>query len=115
MVRLAPLPGRDPAGAREDLIEAASLSDRAFRARARVALGALDEEGARYDRAAGSFARVLVEGGPDDALAAASAGFARSMLREGRFDAAAEVLQPAIDRGAKDGTLIALRALTVAG
>jgi hypothetical protein len=115
MVRLAPLPGRDPGGAREDLIEAAGLSDRAFRARARVALGALDEEGGRYDRAAGSFARVLVEGGADDAVAAASAGFARTMLREGRFGAAAEVLQSAIDRGAKDGSLAALRRLAVAG
>ena len=116
MVRLAPLPGRDPAGAREDLIEAAGLPDRVFALRARVALGERDEDEGRFDRAAGSFARVLVEGGDDDAVAAASAGFARAMLRGGRFGDAADVLQRAIDRGAgRQEDLLALRELSVAG
>ena len=115
-IRLAPLPGRDAAAAREDLIEAAGLPDRAFAARARAALGALDEESGRFERAAGSYARVLVEDGPDDAYAAASAGLARTLLRDGRFGEAAAIVQRAIARtGGRDPVLSALRTIAVAG
>ena len=116
MIRLAPVPGRDAAAAREDLIEAAGLPDRAFAARSRAALGVLDEESGRFDRAAGSYARVLVEEGPDDAYAAASAGLARALLRGGRFGEAAGIVQRAIDRtGGRDPALSALRAIAVSG
>jgi len=115
MIRLSPLPGRDPAGAREDLIEAAGSEDRAYAARARVALGALDEDGGRFDRAAGSYARVLVEDGPKDAVAAAAAGLARAFSRAGRFGEAAAVLQRGIDRTGESRTLSSLRSLAVSG
>jgi hypothetical protein len=117
MIRLAPLPGRDPAGAREDLIEAAGASGGAFVARARAALGALDEDAGSFTRAAGSYARVLVEDGPADAVARASAGFARTLLRSGRFADAAAIAQRGLERGRGEGAaeLAALRALGVRG
>lgn len=96
MLRLAPLPGRDPAGAREDLIEAAGLpGPDPFVSRARAALGALDEEEGQFARAAGSYARVLVEDPASLAAREAAGGFARSLLRTGRFGEAAIVAQRA--------------------
>jgi hypothetical protein len=96
MLRLAPLSGRDPAGAREDLIEAAGRpGPDPFVSRARAALGALDEEQGLFTRAAGSYARVLVEDPKSEAAREAAGGFARTLLRAGRFGEAAVVAQQA--------------------
>ena len=96
LTRLAPLPARDPAGAREDLIEAAAFpASDPFASRARAVLGALDEEAGQFARAAGSYARVLIEDPSGPAAREASAGFARTLMREGRFGEAAVIAQQA--------------------
>jgi hypothetical protein len=62
LIRLAPLPGRDAARARQDLIAVASSpSSERWVVAGRYALGVLDEQAGDPVRAAGAFARILVE------------------------------------------------------
>lgn len=104
LIRLAPLPGRDAARARQDLIAVASSpSGERWIAAARYVLGVLDEQAGDPDRAAGAFARILVEQPESGAAARASAGFGRTMLAVGRFGEAAGWFQDAIERGAPPG------------
>jgi tetratricopeptide (TPR) repeat protein len=101
LVRLAPLPGRDPVRAREDLIAlAASPSRERWPVVGRYVLGVLDEQAGARDRAAGAFARILVERPESDVAARAGAGFGRTMLAAGRFSEAASWFQEAIEGGA---------------
>lgn len=100
LVRMAPLPGRDPGRAKQDLIEIAGATGRGrWVALARYALGVLAEQDGATERAAGSFARVVVEGAPDDVTVRARVGFARAQLRMSRFGDAAAWLQSAVDAG----------------
>jgi tetratricopeptide (TPR) repeat protein len=96
LIRLAPLPGRDAGRARQDLIRVASTAPAtAWSLRARYALGALDEQSGATERAAGSYARILLEHADSDAAPRARAGFARTLLRAGRFGEAAALLADA--------------------
>ena len=115
LLRAAPLPGRDAARARRDLIAVASApAGSGWSGRARYALGRLDEAAGRFDGAAGAYARVLVED-PDGAEAPrARAGFARLLLRSGRFGEAVATLddEAAEDAAGTPSRALALRSLT---
>ena len=101
LCRLAPIAGRDPARAREELIALASGSSRdRWVVAGRYALGVLDEQQGAIDRAAGAFARIVVERPESDVAPRASAGFARTCLAEGSFGVAAGWLQAAVEGGA---------------
>ncbi len=101
LLRIAPLPGRDAARARQDLIAlAVSPSSDTWTVAARYALGILDEISGASDRAAGSFARIIVERPDSPAACRARAGFGRTLLLRGRFGEAAGWFQQAIDSGA---------------
>lgn len=101
LVRLAPIPGRDPAKARDELIALAALPSRErWPAAARYALGVADELAGAADRAAGSFARIVVERGDGDVAPRAAAGLARTLLAAGRFGEAAAWFQKAVAGGA---------------
>jgi len=100
LVRLAPLPGRDPARARQDLIALAASPPRdRWPIAARYVLGTLDEQDGAFDRAARAFARVVVERPGGDVAARAKAGYARTLMVAGRFGEAAAWLQEAVDGG----------------
>jgi hypothetical protein len=100
LVRLAPLPGRDPARARQDLIALAASAPRdRWPIAARYVLGALDEQGGALDRAARAFARVVIERPGGDVAARAKAGYARTLMIAGRFGEAAAWFQEAVDGG----------------
>lgn len=117
LLRLAPLPSKDVARARQDLIAvASSRTDSPWSVRARYALGVIDEQRGESERAAGTFARIQVERPDSDVAARAALGFARALLRSGRFPAAAEAVQGAIERGAPpDLGAGALRGLALRG
>ena len=101
LIRLAPCPGRDAARARRELIALASMASRdRWVVAGRYALGFLDELSGAPERAAGAFGRVLLEHPDSDVAPRASAGFARTLLAEGRFGEAATWLQQAIEGGA---------------
>jgi hypothetical protein len=101
LVRMAPVAGRDAGQAKQDLIGVAGAPDRGrWSAMARYALGVLAEYDGATERAAGSYARVVVEGAPEDAVGRARVGFSRAQLRIGRFGDAAEWLQAAVDSSA---------------
>jgi hypothetical protein len=100
LVRMAPVAGRDPEKAKQDLIGVAGAVGRErWVAMARYALGVLAEQDGATERAAGSFARVVVEGAPDDLTARARVGFARAQLRMAQFGDGAAWLQSAVDAG----------------
>jgi streptogramin lyase len=115
LVRLAPIPGRDAAAARRDLISLSAVpSTERWVVAARYVLGWLDERSGVPDRASGAFARILVESPESTVSPRASAGFGRTMLAAGRFGEAAGWFQEAIDGGADPGTpVIAMRDLAV--
>jgi hypothetical protein len=101
LLRAAPLAGRDPVRAREDLIAiAAGSAPSRWTAAARYALGILDERDGAGERAAGAFARIVIEGRGGDASVRARAGLGRSLLASGAFGSAAVWLQQAADAGA---------------
>ncbi|HZN54253.1 MAG TPA: hypothetical protein VFB67_02945 [Candidatus Polarisedimenticolaceae bacterium] len=99
LIRSAPLPGRDAARARKELIDAANGPRDTWTARARYALGVLDERTGESERAAGEYARVLVDQPESDAAARARAGFGRTRLAKGRFGEAAAWFQAAVEAG----------------
>jgi hypothetical protein len=98
LIRMAPLPMRDAARARQDLIALASnpSQDRWVTA-SRYALGFLDEQAGAGERAAGAFARIVVEQPESNVAPRARAGFARTLLAAERFGEAAGWLQEAIE------------------
>lgn len=104
LIELAPIAGRDAARARQELIAVAAdpSSDRWVVA-ARYALGVLDEQAGAEDRAAGAFARIVVERPGSDVAPRARAGFGRTLLAAGRFGPAAGWFQEAIETGAPPG------------
>jgi len=103
LLQLAPVASRDPRKAREELIAVATApGNDPWHARARYALGYLAEIEGVPDRAAGAYARVIVEWPEGDAAVRARVGFARTQLQLERFGDAAAWLQSAIDAGAPD-------------
>jgi streptogramin lyase len=101
LIRMAPLTGRDASRARQDLIGlASSPSLERWVVAARYALGFLDEQAGAPERAAGAFARIVVERPESDVAPRARAGFGRTLLAEGRFGDAAGWFQQAIEGGA---------------
>lgn len=101
LIRLAPIEGRDAVRARQELIALAGTSSREpWVAAARYALGVLDEQAGAPERAAGRFARIVVERPDSEIAARARAGFGRTLLAEGRYDAAAGWFQQAVEGGA---------------
>jgi hypothetical protein len=100
LIGLAPLPSRDAVRARQDLIAlAATPSRERWVVASRYALGFLDEQTGAGERAAGDFARIVVERPESDIAPRARAGFARTLLAAERFGDAAGWLQEAIDGG----------------
>jgi streptogramin lyase len=97
---MAPIPGRDAAGARQDLIALASNPSRErWVVAARYALGFLDEQAGAPERAAGAFARIVVERPESDVAPRARAGFGKTLLAKERFGDAAGWFQEAIEGG----------------
>jgi streptogramin lyase len=116
LVRLAPVAARDAVQSKHDLIAlAAEPKNGTWAARARYTLGTIAEQEGALDRAAGAFARIVVEGSDEDEVELrARAGFARTLLASGRFGEAALWLQPVVDAGPAGATGAgALRALAV--
>jgi DNA-binding beta-propeller fold protein YncE len=104
LIRMAPIAGRDAARARRELIAlAGSPSPDHWVVAARYALGVLDEQAGAVERAAGAFARIVVEQPGSDVVPRASAGFGRTLLAKGAFGVAAGWLQEAIEAGAPPG------------
>jgi hypothetical protein len=100
LIRMAPLPSRDAARARQDLIALASNPSRErWVIAARYALGFLDEHAGAEERAAGAFARIVIERPESDVAPRARAAFARTLLAAERFGDAAAWLQEAIESG----------------
>jgi hypothetical protein len=100
LIRMAPLPARDAARARQDLIAlAANPSRERWAVASRYALGFLDEQAGAGERAAGAFARIVVEQPESDVAPRARAGFARTLLAAERFGDAAGWLQDAVEGG----------------
>jgi streptogramin lyase len=98
LIRMAPLPLRDAARARQDLIALASNPSRdRWVISSRYALGFLDEQAGAGERAAGAFARIVVEQPESLVAPRARAGFARILLAAERFGEAAGWLQEAIE------------------
>ncbi|HEX4823418.1 MAG TPA: hypothetical protein VFV19_03835 [Candidatus Polarisedimenticolaceae bacterium] len=98
LLKLAPASSRRIDDARAALITVAtSPSGDPWRARARYALGALSEMEGATERAAGAYARVVVEAPGTEAAARAQVGFAREELRLERYADAAVQLQEAIE------------------
>ena len=98
LIRMAPLPLRDAARARQDLIALASNPSRErWVIASRYALGFLDEQAGAGERAAGAFARIVVEQPESNVTPRARAGFGRTLLAAERFGEAAGWLQEAID------------------
>jgi len=105
LLRCAPLPGRDPARARDELIAiAAGPSRDRWPVASRYALGVIDEQGGAGDRAAGAFARVVLEHPESDVAPRALAGFGRSLLAAGHFGDAAAWFQQALEAGVPAST-----------
>lgn len=101
LIRIAPLPGRDVARARQDLMAVASSRSRdRWVVASRYALGFLDEQAGAPERAAGAFARIVVERPESDVAPRARAGFGRTLLARQRFGDGAGWLQEAIETGA---------------
>lgn len=113
--RLAPVASRDPSRARQDLLsEALSPTSGRWGDRARYALGWLAEQEGAADRAAGAYARLVVEGAEPGVAQRARVAFARALMRTGRFDDAAARLQLAVDAGGSAASAAsALRDLAV--
>jgi hypothetical protein len=104
LIRLAPIAGRDEPRARRELIAVATSPSRdRWVLAARYALGVLDEQVGAFDRAAGSFARIMVESPGSDIVPRASAGFGRTQLADGAFGGAAGWFQQAIEAGGSPG------------
>jgi streptogramin lyase len=100
LIRMAPIPSRDAARARQDLIALASNPSRErWVVASRYALGFLDEQAGAGERAAGAFARIVVERPESDVAPRARAGFARTLLAGERFGDAAGWLQDAVESG----------------
>lgn len=101
LIRLAPIPGRDAARARQDLLALAAIpSPSHWVVAARYALGVLDEQAGATERASGAFARIAVERPGSDVAPRARAGFGRTLLAQGEFGLAAGWFQEAIASGA---------------
>jgi tetratricopeptide (TPR) repeat protein len=101
LILLAPLPSRDPGKASQALITVATgTGGEPWRAKARYAIGWLAENEGAADRAAGAYARVVVESPGSDAAVRARVGFARTCLRQERFGEAAVWLQEAVEADA---------------
>jgi len=104
LIRMAPIPGRDAARVRQDLIAlAASPSRDHWVVAARYALGVLDEQTGAAERARGAFARIVVERPDSDVASRALSGFGRALLVQGEFGLAAGRFQDAIAMGAPPG------------
>jgi hypothetical protein len=100
LLRAAPLAGRDAAAARQELISlAGSTSKDRWVVMGRYALGILDEQSGARDRAAGAFARIVVERPEIDVARRARAGLARTLLFTERFGEAAGWYQDAVETG----------------
>jgi hypothetical protein len=115
LLRLAPLSSRDPGLAKRELIAVASQSEGGpLRGMARYALGILAEREGAVDRAAGAYARIVVEGSDEDVETRARAGFARTLLEAESFGEAAVWWQAVVDAGGPDVLRApSLRALAV--
>ena len=104
LLRCAPLPGRDPARGRDELIALAGSPSRdRWPLAARYVLGVIDEQAGAGDRAAGAFARIVLERPDSDVAPRAQAGFGRSLLAAGRFGDAASWFQEALEAGVSAG------------
>jgi sugar lactone lactonase YvrE len=100
LIRIAPITGRDEARARRELIALAATPSRGrWVVAARYALGVLDEQAGATSRAAGTFARIVVERAGSDVGPRAAAGFGRTLLAAGAFGPAAGWFQEAIESG----------------
>ncbi len=103
LVRMPPIPGRDPARARRELIDLAQAAPAdGVALSARYALGVLDEQAGNIERAAGAYARIVVERPDAEAASRARCGFARFLLSRGEFGPAAGWFQEALDGGAPE-------------
>lgn len=115
LIRIAPIPGRDAARARQDLIALAAIPSRErWVVAARYALGVLDEQAGATERAGAAFARIVVERPESDVAPRARAGFGRALLAMGEFGVAAGWFQEAAETGAAPGIQVeALRELAL--
>ncbi len=101
LLRLAPLAGRDPAKARVELLSVATApGDPAFIARARYALGWIDEAAGEDDLARAAYQRLVLTRAHDEVAIRARVGLGRVALRKGEFGTAAAWLQEAVDASA---------------
>jgi hypothetical protein len=98
LLRVEPLPGRDAMRARVDLLGvAAAEGEDGFGPAARYAVAWLDEIQGSRDRAADTYARVLVDAPASETASRARVALARILLRRGDASRAASLAQEALD------------------
>lgn len=108
LLRLEPLDGHDPEGARAELIEAASVGG-VWGSRARYALAWWDELRGDAARAHDAYTRILIDAPQERAAAQAAAALGRLALGEGEAGRAADWLQRAVEAGAEPADGVAAR------
>ena len=100
LARLEPLPGRDPARGRSELMALATAGEGTWHLAARLALGWLDEQDGSTERALGAYVRLTIDHPGSEAAARAGSGVGRVAMRRGEFGPAAAALQDSIDGAA---------------
>ncbi len=105
LLLLEPLPGRDPAKARQELTAASTEKEGgAGSLSARYALAWIDEVSGRGSIARDALQRLVVERPESGAASRAAGSIGRILLREGDAAAAAWWLQRAVERGGNSGS-----------
>ncbi len=115
LLRLEPIPGRDTAKARLDLLSVASdPADERWRVAARYGVAWIDERSGARERARAAYQRLAIDHSASAAGPRALTGLARLLLRDGKFGRAAGLLQAAVQPGTEAGRDVpALRDLAV--
>jgi len=115
LVRLEPLPGYDPPGAREDLRAVVTVPGAAAEAdSARYTLAWLHAREGRGERASSMYHRIVIDSPASEAAMRARVELARLDLRRGDPGSAARWLEEAIDGGvAAESRAVSLRELAM--
>jgi len=117
LLYLEPLPQRDPARVRMELLSIATTPDvGAWAIHARYCLVRLDEIEGQTRRAGDGYQRIVLDANDDPAAVRSAVGLGRLKLRGGLFAVSAAWLQEAVERGAPPEThAVELRELAVRG
>jgi hypothetical protein len=101
LLRLEPVPGRDPARARLELLSvAATAAEEEWRNAARLGIAWIDEQSGERERARSAYQRLAIDAPTSLSGARARIGLARLLMRDGKPGRAAALLEEAARLGA---------------